>query len=278
MTQLDAQLAADRERFEVAADLPASATRTRRGWRSRSGRCCEDRGYAGFTFHFDSFGGDGRFQQLPLLAASNLMADGYGFAAEGDVNTAALMCAAHVRCRASAHFSELYAMDWELDSVLVSHMGEGNWRIARRDRPIRLIDRPLGIGRLDNPPTPVFARRAGAGDDGRTGPARRARDAAASSGTAPCSTRLSCRRCEMHHFHFRPDAGMERFMDRWLTLGGAASLRHHARRRSRRAGGHSPSSSSSSTWRSSVARRWMRSASRRLHANLALAGAWPGDA
>ncbi len=56
----------------------------------------QDGGYAGFTFHFDSFGGDGRFRQLPLLAASNLMADGYGFAAEGDVNTAALMCAAHV--------------------------------------------------------------------------------------------------------------------------------------------------------------------------------------
>ena len=48
----------------------ASATPTRRGWSSRSGRCCEDRGYAGFSFHFDSFGGDGRFQQLPLLAAS----------------------------------------------------------------------------------------------------------------------------------------------------------------------------------------------------------------
>jgi L-arabinose isomerase len=25
---------------------------------------------------------------------------------------------------------------------------------------------------------------------------------------------------EMHHFHFRPDAGMEPFMDQWLRLGG----------------------------------------------------------
>ena len=48
-------------------------------------------------------------------------------------------------------------MDWKLDSVLISHMGEGNWRIARPDRPVRLIDRPLGIGGLDNPPTPVFS-------------------------------------------------------------------------------------------------------------------------
>ena len=116
----------------------------------------EDGGYAGFSFHFDSIGGDGRFEQLPLLAASDLMAEGYAYAAEGDTNTATLMCAAQAMI-GDAHFSEMYAMDWDLDSVLISHMGEGNWRIARQDRPVRLIDRPLGIGGLDNPPTPVFS-------------------------------------------------------------------------------------------------------------------------
>ena len=54
----------------------------------------QEGGYEGFSFHFDSIGGDGRFEQLPLLAASDLMADGYGYAAEGDTNTASLMCAA----------------------------------------------------------------------------------------------------------------------------------------------------------------------------------------
>ena len=86
------------------------------------------------------------------------MADGYAYAAEGDTNTAALMCAAQSLI-GDTHFSEMYAMDWELDSVLISHMGEGNWKIARTDRPVRLIDRELGIGRLDNPPTPVFSAR-----------------------------------------------------------------------------------------------------------------------
>ncbi len=120
----------------------------------------EDGGYDGFSFHFDAFGNDGRFRQLPLLAASDLMADGYGFAAEGDTNTTTLMCAAQAMI-GDAHFSEMYAMDWELDSVLISHMGEGNWKIARQDRPVKLIDRPLGIGRLDNPPTPVFSAEPG---------------------------------------------------------------------------------------------------------------------
>jgi L-arabinose isomerase len=117
-----------------------------------------------------------------------------------------------------AHFSELYAMDWELDSVLVSHMGEGNWRIARRDRPVRLIDRPLGIGGLDNPPTPVFAAEPGPATTAALvqldGERMRL---VVGHGTVLDTPELP--KVEMHHFHFRPDAGMEPFMDRWLALG-----------------------------------------------------------
>ena len=117
-------------------------------------------GYDGLSVHFEPVGRDGRFEQLPLLAASNLMADGYGYGAEGDTNAATLVCASHTLI-GDAHFSEMYAMDYELDSVLISHMGEGNWRIARRDRPVRLVDRPLGIGGLGNPPTTVFSAQPG---------------------------------------------------------------------------------------------------------------------
>jgi L-arabinose isomerase len=212
-----AQLARDHERFEVAAGLPrdrhAYAARIELAIRA----LLQEGGYAGFTFHFDSLGGDGRFRQLPLLGASNLMADGYGFAAEGDVNTASLMCAAQAMS-GNAHFSELYAMDWALGSVLVSHMGEGNWRIARRDRPVRLIDRPLGIGRLENPPTPVFAAEPG--------PATVAALAQLDGermrlvvGHGEVLDTPELPKVEMHHFHFRPDAGLEPFMDRWLELG-----------------------------------------------------------
>src|SRR5205085_5761650 len=142
---IEAALASQAQVFEVDRDLPrerhAYAARLELAIRAM----LEDGGYRGFSFHFDSIGGDGRFEQLPLLAASDLMADGYGFGAEGDTNTTTLMCAAQSMI-GDAHFSEMYAMDWELDSVLISHMGEGNWKVARKDRPIRLIDRELGIG------------------------------------------------------------------------------------------------------------------------------------
>ncbi len=216
-SEVDSVIARHAEQFEIAADLPrerhAYAARFEVALRSM----LEDKGYAGFSFHFDSIGGDGRFQQLPLLAASDLMADGYGFAAEGDTNTASLMCAAQTMI-GDAHFSEMYAMDWELDSVLISHMGEGNWKIARQDRPIKLIDRPLGIGRLDNPPTPVFSAQPGAATSAALVPLEgELYRLVVGRGEVLDTPELP--KVEMHYFHFRPERGMQEFMDDWLTLG-----------------------------------------------------------
>lgn len=220
------------ERFAVAESLP----RERHAYAARIELAIrgmlEEHGYAGFSFHFDSIGGDGRFRQLPLLAASDLMADGYAYAAEGDTNTATLMCAAQTMI-GDAHFSELYAMDWELDSVLVSHMGEGNWRIARSDRPVRLIDRPLGIGRLDNPPTPVFSARPGPATTAALVPIE-GEYWRLVVGRGEVLDTPELPKVEMHYFHFRPEVGMESFMDRWLGLGAphhfVTNLGDHANR------------------------------------------------
>lgn len=216
-SDVDNLVARHGERFTVAADLPIERHRYAARMTIAIRELLQEGGYGGFSFHFDSLGADGRVRQLPLLAASDLMAEGYGFAAEGDVNTAALMCAGQALV-GNAHFSELYAMDWDLDTVLVSHMGEGNWAIARQDRPIRLIDRPLGIGGLQNPPTPVFMAVPGpattaalvqiSGDDMRL-----------VVGFGEILDTPELPRVEMHHFHLRPDVGMERFMDAWLERG-----------------------------------------------------------
>jgi L-arabinose isomerase len=214
---VDALLARHGEVFEVSADLP----RERHAYAARLELAIrgllEDKGYQGFSFHFDSIGGDGRFKQLPLLAASDLMADGYGYAAEGDTNTASLMCAAQTMI-GDTHFSEMYAMDWELDSVLISHMGEGNWKVARPDRPIRLIDRELGIGGLENPPTPVFSAVPGPATTAALVPIEgELYRLVVGRGEVLDTPELP--NVEMHYFHFRPQRGMEAFMDDWLRAG-----------------------------------------------------------
>ncbi len=216
-SEVEALLAQHQDRFEVAADLP----RDRHAYAARIELAIRamliEHDYKGFSFHFDSIGGDGRFRQLPLLAASDLMAAGYGYAAEGDTNTASLMCAAQAMI-GDAHFSEIYAMDWQLDSVLISHMGEGNWKLARRDRPVKLIDRPLGIGKLENPPTPVFSAEPGIATTAALVPLEGdLYRLVVGRGEVLDTPELP--KVEMHYFHLHPAQGMEPFMDEWLQLG-----------------------------------------------------------
>lgn len=210
-----------RERFAVSADLPvenhAYAARVEIALRAM----LEAGGYSGFSVHFEPVGKDGRFRQLPLLAASDLMADGYGYGAEGDTNTAALVCAGHSLI-GDAHFSEMYAMDFELNSVLISHMGEGNWKVARQDRPVKLIDRPLGIGGLDNPPTAVFSAQPGPATTASLVPLEgEIYRLIAGYGEVLDTPELP--KVEMPYFHFRPDDDVREFMNTWLHNGGT----HH---------------------------------------------------
>jgi L-arabinose isomerase len=203
--------------FEVDPKLPrashAYAVRMELALRA----ILDEKGYRGFSAHFESLGRDGRFEQLPLLAASDLMADGYGYAAEGDTGTAMLMSASQTLI-GNAHFSEMYAMDYELDSVLVSHMGEGNWKVARRDRPVRLVDRELGIGGLGNPPTTVFSAEPGVATTADLVPLEgEAFRLVVARGEALDTPELP--KVEMPYFHFRPDSGMRPFLDDWLRLG-----------------------------------------------------------
>jgi L-arabinose isomerase len=187
-------------------------------------------GFGTYTTHFDVIGQDGRFARLPLAAASTLMARGYGYAAEGDVLTACLVAAGHTLI-GDAHFTEMYAMDFPTDSVLMSHMGEGNWKVARKDRKVRLIKRPLGIGRLDDPPTFLFQYQPGpatlAALVSLEGTRFRLVIAEGANLDSPELPAL-----QMPYGQFRPASGLRECLNGWLRAGGphheVMNLGHHA--------------------------------------------------
>jgi len=219
--EIDEQIKVDRERFDVDDDMPEENFRYAERMYLGFKKFLEENNYAGFSAHFDTFKGDGRFEQINMLAASNLMAEGYGYAAEGDTNTASMVAAGHV-LEDNAHFTEMYAMDFDRGSMLMSHMGEGNWKIARKDEPVRLANRELGIGDLNNPPTTVFRAEPGpatmaslvplSGEDYRL---------VVTYGeildTEPADN------IEMPYFHFKPESGVRDCNDNWLKSGGT----HH---------------------------------------------------
>ena len=218
---VSAAVTADEERFEIDEALSPEAHRYASRFQVAIEELLQKEGYEGFSMYFDAVGDDGRFEQLHMLAASNLMAKGYGYAAEGDMLCTSLMTAGH-DLAPDPHFTEMYAMDFERDSVLQSHMGEGNWRVARSDRPVRLIDRELGIGGLDNPPTVLFMAEPGPATLTSLAPVADG-DYRLVVATGNILDTDELPNVEMPYFHFRPDSGVRDCLDGWLKNGGT----HH---------------------------------------------------
>jgi L-arabinose isomerase len=205
-------------RFEIDPRLSAAEREDHARTQLAIQQVLDAGGYRAYSTHFGAIAEDGRFARLPLAAASSLMAQGYGFGAEGDPLTGALFCAA-VDLLGETQFTEMYAMDFARDAILMSHMGEGNWAMARADRPVKLIKRPLGIGALDDPPTFLFQYETGPMTlatlvvlgDGRY-------RLVVSEGEILDAEELPA--LEMPYGFFRPDSGVRACMDAWLHAGG----------------------------------------------------------
>jgi L-arabinose isomerase len=98
------------------------------------------------TYQFMAFGDDERTSTLPFVAASRLMAEGIGFGGEGDL-IAAAATAFFNWLQPPASFTEIFTVDFAGESLFMSHMGEANVAMARRDRKVPLVARPTPITR-----------------------------------------------------------------------------------------------------------------------------------
>lgn len=121
-----------------------------------------DGGFGAFTDTFENLGG---LKQLPGIAVQRLMADGYGFGAEGDWKTAALLRASKVMdsgLEGGTSFMEDYTYDFRSgrSRVLGSHMLEICPSIAMEKA--RCEVHPLGIGGKEDPARLVFNVGSGA--------------------------------------------------------------------------------------------------------------------
>lgn len=150
-----------RETYSIAKqhDRPQSlldAARIELGMRA----WLQDGGFGAFTDTFEDLHG---MKQLPGIAAQRLMADGYGFAGEGDWKTAALVRIMKVMAQGlpgGTSFMEDYTYDFAGEpKVLGAHMLEICPSIA--DGKPSLEVHPLGIGGKDDPVRLVFTATAG---------------------------------------------------------------------------------------------------------------------
>ena len=122
----------------------------------------EEGGFKGFTTTFEDLHG---MRQLPGLAVQRLMAEGYGFGAEGDWKTCALLRLMKVigeDLKGGTSFMEdyTYHLDPSGSLVLGAHMLEICESIASGKPSLEI--HPLGIGGKEDPVRLVFNAPAGA--------------------------------------------------------------------------------------------------------------------
>lgn len=120
----------------------------------------DDGGFKAFTDTFEDLHG---LTQLPGVAVQRMMADGYGFGAEGDWKTAALVRAMKVMSAGlsgGTSFMEDYTYDLNQPAkVLGAHMLEVCPSIAERKPSLEI--HPLRIGGKADPVRLVFTARSG---------------------------------------------------------------------------------------------------------------------
>jgi L-arabinose isomerase len=165
---IDELVAEYADRYEVAPELRPGGERhesLRYGAAIELGlrSFLDEGGFDAFTTSFEDLGG---LRQLPGLAVQRLMADGYGFGAEGDWKTAILVRAAKVMgagLPGGASLMEDYTYDLTPgeERILGAHMLEVCPTLTAA-RP-RLEIHPLSIGGREDPVRLVFTADPGPG-------------------------------------------------------------------------------------------------------------------
>ena len=167
-TEIDGLVAQYDERYQVAPEMQAGGDRRgdlREAARAELGlrAFLEQGNFTGFTDTFENLHG---MKQLPGIAVQRLMADGYGFGAEGDWKMAALVRAMKVMATGlpgGTSFMEdyTYHLDPAGASVLGAHMLEICESIAAGQPSAEI--HPLSIGGKEDPVRLVFNAPDGPG-------------------------------------------------------------------------------------------------------------------
>ncbi|MBE6102436.1 MAG: L-arabinose isomerase [Selenomonas ruminantium] len=180
----------------------------------------DDRGYTAFCTNFQDLKG---LKQLPGLAAQLLMAEGYGFGAEGDWKHAALTRLLKILAHNDRTvFMEDYTLDLRKghEAILGAHMLEVDPTIAS-DKP-RVEVHPLDIGGKDNPARLVFTGADGKAVDVTVADFR--------EGFRLIYYPVDCRKAEAETPHlpvakqlWTPTVGLRKGSEEWMKAGGG----HH---------------------------------------------------
>jgi L-arabinose isomerase len=157
--EIDAEYKRDEERFEIDKNLSRDVY-------DRSARVClavrkwiQDEKLSALTVNFNETSRANKgLPVMPFTECSTAMAEGLGYAGEGDVLTAAFT-GALLSVFKETTFTEMFCPDWEHGAVFMSHMGEYNFNIA--DGKPFLTEKPFPFTDAENPTAAYKTMKAG---------------------------------------------------------------------------------------------------------------------
>lgn len=127
--EIDALIADDKEKYDVAEDIPTDVLRNAIRGDLAVRKWIEDKNLTAFTANFLTIRADFGLAGMPFAEANRAMERGIGYAGEGDVLTSAFT-GALMSVSKEASFIEMFCPDWKNNTIFLSHMGEMNTALA----------------------------------------------------------------------------------------------------------------------------------------------------
>lgn len=136
--EIDSEIDADRERFELSEDINFEEYRINTRSCLTVRKWIEKHNLSAFSVNFLKAGKNGTVKSVPFLEACKAMSRGIGYAGEGDGLTAAFT-GALIKGFRDASFIEIFCPDWKGNTLLLSHMGEMNYAVADNKPQLRSV-------------------------------------------------------------------------------------------------------------------------------------------
>lgn len=163
---VNAELASDRQTYDCKA-LDQKAHQQAARVNVALHRFIETKKLSAITLNFQSVTKASGLPMMPFLGICKAMANGTGYAGEGDVLTATLI-GSLMRVYPETSFTEMFCPDWKGGRVFLSHMGEMNPAVAehcpelyhRTPWAFSDAEAPISLGACFKPGKAVFVNLA----------------------------------------------------------------------------------------------------------------------
>ncbi|MCI9305283.1 MAG: hypothetical protein HFI28_02220 [Lachnospiraceae bacterium] len=220
--EIDSEYARDQERFDVDPELTREVYDRTARTSLAIRKWAEDENLTAFTINFlETEGSNPGLPVMPFTECCTAMANGLGYAGEGDVLTAGLV-GALLSAFPETTFTEMFCPDWEHGTVFLSHMGEFNYAIA--DGKPLLQEKPFPFTSAENPTVAYQTMKGGRAVLLNLAPFGAGRYTLTLAPGEMLTIAGENRMADSTNGWFKPDVSLERFLEEYSQNGAT----HHS--------------------------------------------------